>query len=174
MAKFFLVGHSMGGAIALWLAAQHPELIHGVAIISSGAQLPVNLSLFENLASPNSYPAAVEDICSWSFGNNADSKSIKGVRNQLLKTRPTVLGADFRACDAFDFGERLEDITLPTIILVGDEDRMTPLRFSEGLSAGIKNSELVVIQGAGHMLPLEKPAEVAERLKIFFKDVLEG
>jgi pimeloyl-ACP methyl ester carboxylesterase len=172
--KIFLAGHSMGGAIALWFAVQHPDLLHGVAIISSGAQLPVNLSLFENLASPNSYPAAVEDICRWSFSSKADPKVINGVRNQLLKTRPTALGADFRACDAFDFSGELGKISIPSLILVGDEDKMTPLRFSEGLRDGIPDAELEVIQGSGHMLPLEKPIEVAQRLKLFFKDVIKA
>ncbi len=170
--KFFLCGHSMGGAIALWIALHNPELLHGLMLISTGAQLPVNLSLIEDLATPGSFPAAVDNICRWSFSPAADARVAAGVKKQMLKIRPSVLEADFRACDAYDLSEKLEKIKPPTMILVGEEDKMTPLRFSEELRDGISESELQVVQGAGHMLPLEKPGEVAKHTRVFMDKVL--
>jgi pimeloyl-ACP methyl ester carboxylesterase len=172
--KFFLVGHSMGGAIALWFALQHPSLIHGLVLISTGAQLPVNLSLIEDLASPHSYSSAVDDICKWSFSPGADPRTVQSVKKQMLKTRSTVFGADFRACDAFDLSDELGKVQTPTLVLVGENDRMTPLRFSEELRDGIKGSTLEVVKGAGHMLPLEKPGDTALIMRRFFRSVLEG
>jgi len=170
--KFFLCGHSMGGAIALWIALHNPELLHGLMLMSTGAQLPVNLSLIEDLATPGSFPAAVDNICRWSFNRETDTRIVEGVQKQMLKTRPSVLEADFRACDAYDLSEQLGNVKSPTMILVGEEDKMTPLRFSEELRDGISESELEVVQGAGHMLPLEKPVEVAELMRSYFKRVL--
>lgn len=170
--KFFLCGHSMGGAIALWIALHNPELLHGLVLMSTGAQLPVNLSLIEDLATPGSFPAALDNICRWSFSPAADAQVAAGVKKQMLKIRPSVLEADFRACDAYDLSEKLGKIKSPTLILLGEEDKMTPLRFSEELRDGIKESELKVVRGAGHMLPLEKPAEVAKHTRVFMDTVL--
>jgi pimeloyl-ACP methyl ester carboxylesterase len=170
--RFFLVGHSLGGAIALWFALQHPELLSGLVLISTGAQLPVNLSLIENLASPDSYPAAVDDICRWSFSPETPSRIVDSVRKQILSIRSSVLEADFRACDAYDLSSRLGEVSVPSLVLVGEEDKMTPVRFAEGLSEGIPGAELQVVKGAGHMLPLERSDEVAEILRSYFERVL--
>jgi pimeloyl-ACP methyl ester carboxylesterase len=172
--RFFLAGHSMGGAIGLWIAARHPELLHGLVLLSSGARLPVNLSLIEDLASPQAFPAAVENICRWSFSRGANSQVVEGIRKAMLQSRPSVLTADFRACDAFDLSGELGKVRVPTLVLVGEEDKMTPLRFSEELQDGIQGAELELVSGAGHMLPLEKPEEVADRLRSFLEKVLES
>ena len=172
--KLFLCGHSMGGAIALWITIHHPEMLHGLVLISTGSQLPVNLSLIEDLASPQRFPAAVDNICRWSFSPGAESRIVEGVKKQMLKTRPSVLEADFRACDAYDLKGKLEKVSSPTLILVGEEDKMTPLRFSEELRDGINGSNFEVIRGAGHMLPLEKPGVVAELLRRFMDQVRAG
>ncbi len=172
--KFFLCGHSMGGAIALWIAIHNPELLHGLVLMSTGAQLPVNLSLIEDLTTPQSFPTAVNNICRWSFSPGTDSHVVADVKKQMLKTRPSVLEADFRASDAYDLSGQLGKVKSPALILVGEEDKMTPQRFSEELRDGIKESELEVVRGTGHMLPLEKPVEVAECTRVFMNKVFAG
>lgn len=167
----FLAGHSLGGAVALWLAVNHPELIRGLVLISTGARLPVNSSLLEELANPGAQSAVVDRICGWSCNPAASATLVKGIRRAMLDTRPAVLEGDFRACDAFDLGERLPEISIPTLILVGELDRMTPLNFSEELAAGIPGAELEVIPGAGHMLPLEAPELVEDRLRAFLERI---
>ena len=167
----FLGGHSMGGAIALWTAIHHPERLKGLILIGSGASLPVNLSLIEELASPQGFPTAVDNICRWSFSPKTESRLIDEVRKQMLKNRPTVLGGDFRACDAYDLSEQLDQVKAPTLILVGEEDKMTPMRFAEGLREGIRDAELQVIPGAGHMAPLEQPGKTADLIREFLEKV---
>ncbi len=167
----FLGGHSMGGAIALWTAIHHPERVKGLILIGSGASLPVNLSLIEELASPQGFPTAVDNICRWSFSPKTESRLIDEVRKQMLKNRPTVLGGDFRACDAYDLSEQLYRVKAPTLILVGEEDKMTPMRFAEGLREGIRDAELQVIPGAGHMAPLEQPNKTADLIREFLEKV---
>jgi pimeloyl-ACP methyl ester carboxylesterase len=172
--KVFLAGHSMGGAVALWMAWHHPELVRALILISTGAALPVNLSLIDELATQVGFPTAVDKIIGWSFSAQIEPALIENVKTQMLKTRPSVLAGDFQACDRFDLSGRLEEVQVPTLVLVGNEDKMTPERFSEELAADIPGAALEVIQGAGHMLPLEQPDRTAQVVRDFLARVLAG
>jgi pimeloyl-ACP methyl ester carboxylesterase len=172
--KVVLGGHSMGGAIALWVALTHPELLHGLVLMSTGATLPVNLSLIEELATQVGFPTAVDNIMRWSFSPRIEPALVENVKKQMLKLRPSVLAGDFRACDLVDQSENLDQLQVPSLVLVGNEDKMTPIRFSEELAGGIKTAELKVIPGGGHMLPLEQPEVVTREVREFMEKVLKS
>ena len=169
--RVFLCGHSMGGAIVLWIAVNHPDRIQGLILIGTGARLPVNLTLIEDLADAKVYAAAVDNICRWSFGLHTDPRLINTVKKQMLKTRPSVLQGDYRACDAFNISDQLDQVQVPTLIVVGEQDKMTPLRFSEELERGIQDADLVILPQTGHMLPLEKPQSTANLARTFLEKV---
>jgi pimeloyl-ACP methyl ester carboxylesterase len=87
---------------------------------------------------------------------------------ELLQQVPVqVVYNDFQACNRFDRSESAMTITLPTLILVGAGDVMTPPAFSEALQKKILNSKLVQVPGAGHLVMLEKPREVNQALENF-------
>lgn len=67
--------------------------------------------------------------------------------------------------DRADSRHMLVDIGIPTVVIVGRQDQVTPLPRSEKMAADIANSRLVVLEECGHMSPLEKPAEVTEALR---------
>jgi pimeloyl-ACP methyl ester carboxylesterase len=169
--RVVLGGHSMGGAIALWIAVHHPELLRGLALLSTGAVLPVNLSLIEELATQVGFPTAVDKIMGWSFSSQAEPAMVETIRRQMLKLRPSVLAGDFRACDHHDLRAEIGQIEVPALILVGDEDKMTPLGFSEELSDGIPDTSLQVVKNSGHMLPLEQPEQTARLVRKFLDQV---
>ncbi len=169
--KVILAGHSMGGAIALWLAINHPELLHGLVLLSTGATLPVNLSLIEELATQIGFPTAVDNIMRWSFSSKIEPALVENIKKQMLKIRPSVVAGDFRACDRFDIRTELDRVEMPTKILVGDEDKMTPLRYSEELAGGIKGSELEIVRSSGHMVAIEQPEVVTNKVRGFMDQV---
>jgi pimeloyl-ACP methyl ester carboxylesterase len=64
-----------------------------------------------------------------------------------------------------DLTTALDDCTIPVAVLVGTRDTLTPVRYARQLVAGIPGSDLTVLPGAGHMLPLERPDEVTAAIR---------
>lgn len=162
-----LVGHSLGGAVCLRAALEDPSHVLGLVLLSSGPRLPVSPQLLDELGNTEKYPGAVENILRWSFGKQADPHHVNRTRELLLALPAGLLQADFQACAEFDIRKRLQEIRVPTLVVFGAEDRMTPLFLGEELKSGIGSSRMQVISGAGHMLPLEAPGKTAAALKNF-------
>jgi pimeloyl-ACP methyl ester carboxylesterase len=72
-----------------------------------------------------------------------------------------------RACGDFDTTSRLGEIGCPTVVLVGKEDVLLPVPFSQQLAQGIPGAELVVVEKSGHGLLVEAPEEVAQAMLAF-------
>ena len=173
--RVVLSGHSMGGAIALELALRRPEWLAGLILTCSGARYLVSARLMRLLR--EDYEAAVDLIIAQSFGSHEGTLSYAqkarryGTRRHMLRTPQEVALADHETCAKFDVRNRLGEIELPTLIIAGGQDRATPPRLSRELHKGIKVSRLVVVEGAGHMLPMERPDEYNAMVKEFIREL---
>ena len=154
-----LIGHSMGGAIALWLAVHQPQRVSALVLAGSGARLPVNPALIASIV--DDPPATIKRMLRWMWAKNAPAEEIAQSAEIMLATDPTVLQRDFIACDNFDIRHELSAIRAPTLVMAGEQDKMTPPKLSEELARSISGAESVVVPAAGHMLLLEQPAESA-------------
>lgn len=159
------VGHSMGGAIALWAALHNPEWVTALVLVATGARLRVSPLILEGLRTD--FPRTVELILEWSWGENPPARLVEEGRRMLLAADPAVVEGDYQACDAFDVMDRLGEIRAPTLVIGGTADRMTPIKYAEYLSAHIPKAELVRIEGAGHVVMLEQPEAVAKAVRSF-------
>lgn len=170
-----LVGHSMGGAIALSLALRHPTWLSALVLTNTGARLSVLPELLDALR--KDYPAAVDMIVDLGFAPQQEPLTYKqrlrrnGIRRTLLRTPQPVTLGDYEAATHFDVTRQLGEIHIPTLCIAGAEDRLVPSLYSEHLHSGLKNSQLKIIEGAGHMLPLEKPAEYNSAVEQFASSV---
>jgi pimeloyl-ACP methyl ester carboxylesterase len=168
----FLVGHSMGGAIVQTLALTHPEVIKGISLVGTGAKLKV-LPLILNGIKAN-FEEAVRKINELSFFGETPpwlmERSIAG----LMRCRPEVLYGDYLACDRFDIMNEIEKIDLPTLILCGREDGMTPVKYSQFLLQRIKGSRLEILPGAGHMLMMEAAEPFNEKIGAFVSNPISS
>jgi pimeloyl-ACP methyl ester carboxylesterase len=164
-------GHSMGSAIALDLALDHPERICALILLGAGARLRVNPSLLESVASPTTFPLAVETLVRWSFSEQTSESLLSLAGKRMAETRQSVLHSDFIACNAFDVTEHTGEISQPTLLITGAEDKMTPPRHAQFLADRIKSARLEIIPSAGHMVMIEQPLAVAELMHRFITHI---
>jgi pimeloyl-ACP methyl ester carboxylesterase len=167
--KAVIAGHSMGGAIAQTLAMEYADKVRALILISTGAKLAVSPHLLEKLSTPTSTPAAIDLILKWSWAPDTNGKLIDKAREQMLSTRSAVIYGDYLACSKFDLTSKLKKISVPTQVIVGDNDKMTPLDLNRQLESGIKNANMTVIPDGGHMIMLEKPNAVAQAANQFLE-----
>lgn len=165
------VGHSMGGAIALTLAKSHPDRVLGLGLVATGARLRVDPQLLENTANIHTFSTAIAVLTTWSFSAQANPRLVELASKRFSETRPSVLHGDLLACDHFDMMESLATIQTPTLVICGDQDQLTPLRYAQFLRDRIPGAELSIIPGAGHMVMLEHPQTVAEALHQFLSSI---
>jgi pimeloyl-ACP methyl ester carboxylesterase len=88
-------------------------------------------------------------------------------RTALRETGPSVLRGDFLACDRFDIMDRLGGMGVPVLVVGGLADRLTPIKYSRYLVEQIPEARLVTVEGAGHMVMLEQPQQVAGAVREF-------
>ena len=163
--KVTLVGHSMGGAIVQTLALTHPEVIHKIVLVGTGAKLKVFPMILDGIKS--NFEEAARKITQFAYSPKASSDLVERGMTDLMRCGPEVLYGDFLACDRFDIMNEVEKIDLPTLILCGDEDQLTPVKYSQFLRNRIKQSKLEILPHVGHMLMMESPVDFNEKVKKF-------
>jgi pimeloyl-ACP methyl ester carboxylesterase len=166
--RFHLAGISMGGYVCLDIALKATGRVAGLALLNTSA-----------IAAPpdrrHGSVTAIEMAESGRFDEVVDR-----VSGGVAPNRPDVaavaaamardLGADvFKAqqlavLNRRDRRSEIAKIAVPTLIVAGDSDAITPLGLSEEMAGSIPGAELQVLEGIGHLSPLEDPAQVASLL----------
>ncbi len=160
-----IAGHSMGGAISQTLALDSSGCVVGLVLVATGARLRVAPAILEGIRSDFERSAELVTRFAWSQGTPPMLTELG--RQALLETGSDVLLGDFTACDRFDVMRRLKEIEAPTLVIVGSADQLTSVKYTRFLVEHISGARLVIIEGAGHMVMLERPAEVAKAVQQF-------
>lgn len=168
-----VMGHSLGGAFAAELAAARPDLVKKLVLIC-----PVGLWLDEAPVA-DMFAATPSEIPGLLFADPESpvvAQAMKRPENEDELAQAMYLRlANFAAAGKFmwpipDKGlkKRLHRIKAPALILWGESDRLAPPAYGPVFASRIKNSQLVTIPGAGHMLPIEKTDETVGEVTGFF------
>lgn len=169
LTRYILAGHSMGGAIAQQAAINGLKGIEAVVLVCTGAKLRVSPVIFDGIGSR--FPEFAPELVGMMMGNEPDPFLKDDLCRDVLSTRPATFLSDFAACNAFDVRDRLAGIDVPVLVIAGDQDRLTPLRYGEYLATNIRGAVLKIIHGVGHIPMLEKPAVVNNVISSFVQSL---
>lgn len=172
-----LVGHSQGCLVTIETASRYPDKVKSLSLMGGGGVIPMNPELLDLAESGN--PKAVDLMMDWAHGpaGHFGGHVVPGlyhiniggtiVHNGSIKD---ALGVDFRACDNYKNGfEAAKKIQCPTLNILGEYDRMIPVKEGQKLASNIPNSEVVIIPKCGHMILLEEAGQALTALKRFIK-----
>ncbi|MDP6178560.1 MAG: alpha/beta hydrolase [Desulfatiglandales bacterium] len=160
-----LMGHSMGGAIVQETAIFHPEHFKGIILAATGPRLKVNPMFLDGLT--DNFEQTVNTLTGYAYGPGVERSIIEEGKKIMKHAGSTVVHNDFLACNRFDRQEGLAQIDLPCLILCGSEDKLTPPKLSKALNQGINGSTLKILQGAGHMIMIERHRELDKAVQDF-------
>lgn len=163
-----IAGHSLGGMATQSFAIEHRDVLAErvralvlVATASAGLDSPLARAGLRVVGAP-----AVGRLLSrrgghrfvrGALGRGATAAAITLTRDTFVATPPSVRVDVLRAMLAMDLRRGLDSISVPTTVVVGSRDTLTPPSHGQGLAASIPGARLVEVPGAGHMLPLEAP-----------------
>lgn len=170
-AKAHLIGHSMGSLISLETAARHPDKVSALSLIGTAATMTVGPDLLK--AAEANEQDANDMVSIWGLGFKAELGGslapglwMHGGAQAVLKhCEPGVLFRDLSACNASNALTAAASVKVPTTLILGERDMMTPVKAGKALAAAIPHAKTIVVPGAGHMIMAERPDELLAALR---------
>ena len=170
--EFDLFGHSMGGRVALEVFRLAPDRVRRLALSSTGVHSlgesePAKRRALQAIGHEQGYEALVD---AWLPPMVADDNRVNDalygpMRQMCLDKGQAMFDAQINALlTRPEQASLLETITCPTLIMTGELDTWSPPAQHEAIAARIADSTLVIVEGAGHMLPLEAPDAVNQAI----------
>lgn len=166
--RFYLAGISMGGYVSLDIALKAAGRVAGLALLNTSAiaappdRRQSSIGVIE-LAESGRFDEAVDLVSGAVAPGRPDVTALaaamaRGLGAEVFKAQQLAV------LDRRDRTSEIAKIAVPTLIVAGAADVITPLRLSEEMASSIPDAELHVLEGIGHLSPLEAPAAVAARL----------
>ena len=171
--KFFLVGHSMGGIVAMEMCSQEPDRIEKLVIMDSNPKPELEETKLKrepqirDVVSGNLAQVMKEEMKPNYLADSYKQKDILNTCMEMALTLgPEVFVRQSRALQGRDDQQStLEDLDIPVLIMCGSEDKLCSLEKHELMHNIINDSKLEVVMGAGHMPTLEQPQKTTEVIK---------
>lgn len=176
-----IVGHSLGGQIALQIVYSHPSAVHKAVLLCSSAYRPKTRRSLIWL----SYIPFFHHYIKYWLARSGVEQNLQAVVydhshiNQEMHDgylQPFLNGAIFpaltkmlRELEGDLSAEHLTAIKAPCLLIWGDHDHVVPLPVGEKLNQHLQQSELIVLQNTGHLIPEEKPEDVYRYIKNFLE-----
>ena len=166
--KLILGGHSLGGVVVQEFYFRYPKDVSALILCATGGRMRVSQRIFDAIK-PN-YQNYLNSLGSGTFYSKTSKEIIENAVLEASQIDPEVIYRDFEICDAFDTLDKTNSIDIPCLIICGKYDRLTPVKYSQFFHDKIKNSELSIIDKAGHAVMLEKPNQVNKAIEKFINN----
>ncbi|MFD7921007.1 3-oxoadipate enol-lactonase [Streptomyces sp. NPDC059740] len=166
--RFAYAGVSLGGAVGSWLALHHPRRLTSLAVLCSSAHFGEAPDWRERAARVRAQGTAhLADISRerWFTPAHRDTPQAQALAADLLAADPEGYAACCEALATFDVRADLADVTLPTLVLVGRQDPVTPPAHAREIADAVPDATLVEVPGAAHLAAVEAPAPVLAALR---------
>ncbi len=155
-------GHSMGGVVSQCAATRSPARVAGLVLASTTPLFRIPEATFETIATQ--WETFLEGFARPLFAKNASDVSRRAATAVLRSVGPHTLAADLRTAMSWDGRDVLRTVDAPTLVVVGERDRLTPPDGARAIAEVVPDAELRLCAEAGHMLTYERPAELAEAI----------
>jgi pimeloyl-ACP methyl ester carboxylesterase len=167
--KFFIFGHSFGGGIAIKLASGSYKNLGGVILcatrgISRGES--IKRFLFNSLAKTGKVLLITPQLADkfrkllYKAAREHDYEKTQGIMKEVFKK---VISEDLKPLVA--------KIKIPTLVLWGEEDRLTSVKDAHFIKSALPDCKLVIYKGEGHRLPYEKPVQLAHEIDKWYQQI---
>lgn len=175
--KVIVAGHSMSGMTVLRFALNHPELTEAIVVIDGTSEFsPEAKKILTDRAATvrkDGMVAVVDRVINAAFYSDFLAKNkdtiIARYRETMVRNDVASYAAACEAITKCNLTEELGKLQVPTLILVGEADVVTPVAAAEKLNKAISNSLMKIIPNAGHITPLEQPAILTNTVRRFIK-----
>lgn len=162
LGRSILVGHSLGGLVAIACALAFPDKVAGLLLITTSARFGVSPRVFDEIDHrwPH-WPAYLAEV-----GYSPETAPDIRRRGSIIATQASQeqTRADFVACTELDARPRLGEIAAPTTIVTGADDLLCPVKWGDTLEAGIPGAQRVALERCGHFPMHEQPDALAGAL----------
>jgi 3-oxoadipate enol-lactonase len=167
--RVHLVGSSIGGMAALWVAAHAPERVDRLAVVGTSARLGPSEAWLERASAvlAGGMDAVKESVVGrWVTPTFADAhpQAIAGWQRMVAKNDPAGYAGCCLAIAGMDQTGTLGDIRAPTLVIVGDADPATPVEHARQIADSVADARLEVVTGAAHLPNLEHPDQFSNLL----------
>ncbi len=174
--RLHVIGLSNGGTIAMWLAAHHPALVERLILIDTfpavdavmHAKLRSWLLALEQGGTTTRYDVALPWVYGWRF-IEANADMIAVGREKAAERDPQGVRTMIEGTLDYSLRGKLEQIRAETLVIVGEEDVLTPPWYSEEIAGSIPQAQLRRIAGVGHVPTIEAPDQINPLLLQFLQ-----
>lgn len=161
-----LVGNSLGGAVAMQTYIDGNLDLDGLVLTDTSADFLVMDEVLEMTLED------YENMIRWSHQNgfvfhDVDDELLDWSVEMMLECGSEVMHRDFKTCDEFDVRSRLSEFRVPVLVIVGEDDKLTPPDFNQEIAESVPDGRYVEIPDCGHLSMLEAPEEVNDAVREF-------
>lgn len=168
-------GISLGGLVAIWLAAHHPQRIRRAVFASTAGRIgdEEGWRARARTVLDRGMEAVVDMVLGRFFSEpfrTQQPETVESIRQGLLETDPSGYAGACLALAEADLREDIASITAPALVVVGRADVATPVGDARSLCDALVTASLRIVDDAGHLTNLEAPGEFGRAVEDFLDD----
>jgi proline-specific peptidase len=168
--KVILVGHSMGGMTALTFALNHLDKVSKLVLVGTSAKMSFSGRIqLRNMLHIFSYESLARRMIDFQYYEPSEQVKEKALERAMKTPKFAAYECFTEFMKNYDIRDRIYEIKVPTLIIVGEKDTATPVEMSQDLNREIKGSKLQIIPDCNHMVMIDKPNELNEIIEEFIK-----